>query len=98
VKDSNLLFMALANLAEWEGLAVGVIEADVPETKKFTLVINIPNNAVGCSIPRNEMLGRWRQLPLPPDLAMFNTPEYIKRIKRIIQATLVKTIHTLDVT
>ena len=97
VVDSYLLFLALARLADWEGIPVGVIEADTPETKTFTVIINIPEKAIGCVVPRKHMFGYWRQIPLPANVAFFNTPEYTKRIKMIIQAKLVKTIHTTGI-
>lgn len=98
MKDSYLLFLALARLADWEGIPVGVIEADTPETTKFSVVINIPDNAIGCSIPRNMMFGYWRQIPLPANVAFFDTPEYTKRLRRLIHSKLVKTIHAMEVT
>lgn len=94
VKDCYLLFMALARLADWNGLPVGVIEVDSPQTKKFTLIIDMPQRSIGCVIPKNQMLGSWHQIPMPENVALFNSVEFMRRLKNLIYSVLVKTIHT----
>lgn len=89
-------FMALARLALWLDIPVGVYEEETATV--FTLVIKFPNGVVYKRIPRNRLEGHWPRLPLAPEDLDQTDRMMNYRLRQIVNSSMKKTIETtLDI-